>query len=286
MRPLLFLVLAATLAGESPFAFRQAGPASLELAESGRPVFAYNYGMVLKEGVPENRRRSTYLHPVYAPDGTVLTDDFPADHHHHRGISWMWPVVIIDGERYNLWEIRGIRQRFERWTARETSPDSARLGIENGWYAGERRVLKESVEIVVGKAKKGRRTLDFTLTFEALERPIDIAGTPDQQKGYGGFCFRFAPRSDTVVVTDGGREARDTNLVPHPWAEMSGTFEGRRAGARVEIDPSHPAFPNGWCLRRYGFLGVSFPGLPPYRLEPHRPLALKYRVIVFSGEIH
>lgn len=275
------LSLAMSLPAQAPFAFHESGSGSLELTENGKPVFVYNYGMMLKPGVPESRRRSTYLHPVYAPDGPVLTDDFPADHYHHRGISWMWPVVTIEGRRYNLWEIEGIRQRFIRWTARQTDRASARLGVENGWYVGERQVLRETVEILVHPAAANRRQLDFTLRFEAIGAPIDIAGTPDQQKGYGGLCFRFAPREETILTTDAGRETKDTNLAPHPWAEIEGRFQGRWAGARIDIDPSHPGFPNGWCLRHYGFLGVSFPGLEPYTLAPGRPLVLKYRLTVF-----
>jgi len=137
----------------------------LDLSDGGKPVFTYNYGMQLAPGVPDSRRRSGYLHPVWAPDGTVLTDDFPADHYHHRGLSWMWPVVMIEGKRYNLWEIEGLRQKFARWTARETKPGSARLGVENGWYLGDRRVACETVEILVHPASAGRRILDLTLRF-------------------------------------------------------------------------------------------------------------------------
>ena len=278
----LFMAAAVKALAGDPFSFRDSGSGSLELSEGGKLVFVYNYGMKLKEGVPESRRRSTYLHPVCAPDGTVLTDDFPADHHHHRGISWMWPVVIMEGRRYDLWEIRGIHQRFVRWTQRETADNLARLGVENGWYAEGRKVLRESVEIVTQRASAGRRSLDFKLSFEPIESAIEIAGTPAQQKGYGGLCFRFAPRGETVLTTDAGREKEDTNLAPHRWAQLEGEYQGRRAGARIEIDPSNPGFPNGWCLRYYGFLGVSFPGLTPYTLRPGRPLVLKYRVTLFS----
>ncbi|MCL6506557.1 MAG: PmoA family protein, partial [Bryobacteraceae bacterium] len=60
----------ALLLGAGPFSFRLT-PERLEVHEDGRPVLAYNYGMVLKEGVPESRRRSGYVHPLWAPDGTV-----------------------------------------------------------------------------------------------------------------------------------------------------------------------------------------------------------------------
>jgi hypothetical protein len=258
-----------------PFAFHETSPASLQLTENGKPVFVYNHGMMLKPGAPENRRRSSYIHPLYAPDGTVVTDDFPRDHYHHRGVFWAWPVVMVDGARYSLWDLKGIQDKFVRWIARETRPDSARLALENGWYVGEKKVLKETVEVVAHAVESDRRTLDFTLAFEALETPVQVAGSPDLQKGYGGFSVRFAPREKTVILTDKGVEAKDSDRVPHPWAALN--------SLRIDIDPANPAYPNGWCLRHYGFLGVSFPGLEPYTFEPNRPVVLKYRVTVYSG---
>ena len=53
---------------------------------------------------------------------------------------------------------------------------------------------------------------------------------------------------------------------------------GRRAGARETLDPAHPGYPNGWCLRYYGFLGVNYPGLESLTLAPGRRLTLKCRV--------
>jgi hypothetical protein len=127
-----------------------------------------------------------------------------------------------------------------------------------------------------------RRELNLTLRFEAVGEPVEVAGTPDQKKGYGGLSFRFAPRERTTILSDAGPEAKDTDMVPHAWSELEGTFQGRRAGARIEIGPANPGFPNGWCLRHYGFLGVNFPGLASHRLETGRPLILKYRIILYG----
>jgi hypothetical protein len=153
--------------------------------------------------------------------------------------------------------------------------------VENGWFIGERQVVKETVEIVAHPAAANRRSLDATLIFEALEAPVAISGSPDG-KGYGGLSLRFAPREATVITTEKGKEPRDTDMVPHPWAELAATYQGRRAAARVDIDPGHPGFPVGWCLRHYGFLGVNYPGLKPFVLEAGKPLELKYRVTLAS----
>ncbi|UCF15923.1 MAG: PmoA family protein, partial [Phycisphaerales bacterium] len=34
--------------------------------------------------------RANYIHPLYGLDGQVLTEDFPRDHPHHRGVFWAW----------------------------------------------------------------------------------------------------------------------------------------------------------------------------------------------------
>ena len=283
MRLFLVALIAWTAFAESPFRFRDISPESLELTESGRPVYVYNHGVIRPEGVPADRYRCCYVHPLYSPKGVVVTDDFPQDHYHHRGIFWVWPVVNVGGKHYDLWLIHGIRKRFGRWTARATGEHSARLAFSNGWFAddGQREVVREQVEIVALSAVSGRREIEFTLRFEAVDRPVKINGKLDG-KGYGGFCARIAPRRETVIITDKGQEQKDTNLVPHPWARQEALFQNGRAGLRIDIDPSNPGYPNGWCLRYYGFLGVNFPGLDGYTLRLGKPLTLKYKVTVFD----
>lgn len=282
MRVVLLLVaLAAAVGAQSPFRFRDISPESVELAESGKPVYVYNYGVMRKAGVPEDRARCCYLHPVYAPSGTVLTDDFPPDHYHHRGIFWAWPIVTVGGERYDLWTLRGIRQQFMRWLAREAGEREARLAVENAWMVRDRAVVRETVEIITRPAAGERREMEFRLAFEALNGPVELLGEPAENKGYGGFSVRFAPREKTVITTDAGTEKQDSNMARHAWAQLEALFAGRRAGLRIDIDPANPDFPNGWCLRHYGFLGVNYPGLKSHTLQPGRPMTLSYKVTVF-----
>ena len=286
---LLFADLAWCAAAPGPFSFREADGVSLILSENAAPVFAYNYGAILSRGAPETMRRSTYLHPVYAPDGNPITDDFNPNHVHHRGISWMWPVVVVDGKTYDLWTVGEIRQRFVRWMKRETTPQAAVLGVENGWYIGERKVVNETVEIRTYLASGNARRLDFTLQFEAAEAAIEIAGTPDQKKGFGGFCFRLAPvdggAKATVIRTDKGALTKDGVLEVANWAEVEGSFGGKRERVRIDEDPANPGRPNGWLLRHgFPFMNVSYPGLAHLKLEKGKPLVLKYRVTLVSGK--
>jgi hypothetical protein len=278
---LAVLALAAAQVGAAgSFVFRDSG-VSLELSEDGRPVLAYVFAPVLQEGAAERFRRSTYIHPLHAPDGTVITDDFPKDHPHHRGLCWAWPAVTFEGRTYDVWAVEGMHQRFVGWLAHETSPHQARLAVENGWFVGGRKAVKEIVEILVHPAAGNRRRLDLSLTLEAVDSPVVIAGR--EQKGYGGLGIRFAPRESTRLRTEAGVEAKDSDLARHPWAELEGVMKGRRAGARVEPDPRNPGAPSGWCLRHYGYLGVSWPGLESHTLRRGEPLTLRYRITVFSN---
>jgi len=282
------LVVTAPVAARDAFSFREVNGSGLELSENGKPVFVYNYGMILKDGFPEAMRRSTYLHPVYLPDGALITDDFNKDHPHHRGISWMWPVVTVDGKTYDLWTVGGIKQSFLRWTAKNAGNGKAKLAVANGWLIGDRKVVDEKVEILIHAAKENTRVLEFTLIFEASGDPVEIAGTPDGKKGFGGFCFRFAPREGgkqgTVIRTDQGVAGQDGVMEVHPWAQVEGKFEGRPGGGRIEDLSSNPGYPNGWLMRHgFGFLNVSYPGLKPAKLVRGQPLTLRYKVILFSG---
>ncbi len=285
MRLLAVLLLSTALAAaQTGFTFEEPGPVSIRLLENGRPVYVYNYGKVLPEGVPEDRARCCYLHPVWAPNGVVVTDDFPKDHLHHRGIFWAWPVVRYRGVRYDLWLMRGVERRFSRWLAREASPRRARLAVENAWFLGDDQIVRETVEIVAYPVRHGSRRLDFRLLFEALRGPVTLSGAPKPGTAYGGFCVRFAPRRETRIITETGvlRE-ENSNLVPSRWAQLEALYEGGRAALRIDIDPANPGYPNGWCLRHYGFLGVDFPGYGSYPLNPGEPLELRYRVTVAAG---
>ncbi|MCW5978314.1 MAG: PmoA family protein [Bryobacteraceae bacterium] len=280
---LLLGLAAVALCAESRFHFRDISPETVELTENGQPVFAYNHGVMLGKGAPADRARCCYVHPLYAPGGVALTDDFPADHYHHRGAFWTWPIVEMDGTTYDGWLIKGVRQKFRRWIARETDGQSARLAVENGWFTGTREIVRETVEIIARPAGGARRELEFRLRFEALDKPVILRGEPVEDKGYGGFCVRFAPREKTVITTPRGREAEDSNMVPLAWAQLEAEFAGHPAGLRIDIDPLTPGYPNGWCLRHYGFLGANFPGLESYTLEPGEPLEMRFKVTVFSG---
>lgn len=276
-------------------------PDRLVVSELGKPVLAFVRNPILKKGVPGRYRRMGYLHPVYDLDGTVLTDDFPRDHFHHRGVSWAWPRVTYAGHLYDMWHIADIKRRLRKVLSTEAGPVCAVLRINNEWAiedhpTGDAKdrgyqkppVVDEKVELCVWSADKTARIVDVFLTLTALKGPVSIGGRHTQSKGYGGFNCRFAPRKETVLFGPNGRQPDVVNKVPMAWSDLSAKFDSgnpRVSGMAMFDSPSNPGFPSGWSNRTYGYLNPAWPGLDKYVLEPGKPLRLRYRVYIHRGDV-
>ncbi|MEW6159993.1 MAG: DUF6807 family protein [Verrucomicrobiota bacterium] len=258
---------------------------SLGLFEGETPVFVYNHGKVTRPGVPADRARSTYIHPIYGLDGEVLTDDFPRDHRHHRGLFWAWPHVQMGGKSYDLWMLHGMEQRFSRWLARETALGQAKLGVENGWHIGDRKVAREEVWIRVHAATPQERVLDLEIVIEPLAEPITLQGAAE--KSYGGLTLRYAPGSAVSIKTPLGADEKDLAMTRLPWADFSSSLIGRtqRSGIAILVAPDHPDCPPEWLTRHYGVLCVGWPGVKPRTVGAGEAVRLRYRLVIHRGQL-
>lgn len=267
----------------SAFHFTNATDKSLALFEGGRPVLVYNHGVLSKPGVPADRNRSTYVHPLYGLDGEVLSDDFPKDHYHHRGLFWAWPHVGIGAAQHDLWMLEGIEQRFVKWLARETRADGATLGVENGWYVGDRKVVEERVWLRVSPATARERVVDVELSLVPLADPLTLRGA--EGKSYGGLTLRFATNTNTVITTPLGQGKKDLPITRLPWADLSGRFIGRPqpSGAAIFIARDHPDYPPEWLTRHYGVLCLGWPGVNGKTFQPGETIRCRYRVWIHRG---
>lgn len=276
-----------TVAGGSRpgLSFREPDARTVSLAVDGRlPVFDYRHGTMLKPGVPADRARSSYLHPLYGLDGEVLTDDFPEDHHHHRGVFWSWPHVGVGGREYDLWMLKGIGHRFERFLATvESGPDGAVLGIENSWVASDLRVMWERIWITTYPEAADGRAIDLDCTWIPEAQPVTLAGA--EGKSYGGMSIRYAPGTNTVITTPKGNGSEDLYITPLPWADLSRRWadEGRLSGAALMVAPDHPDYPPTWLTRHYGVLCLGWPGVKARTFPPGVPIHCRYRIWVHRG---
>src|SRR5215212_2522916 len=80
---------------QSEFRFEDVTSGAVKVWQGKQPVLIYHSELVKRTGAPAVGNRSSYVHPIYALDGEVITDDFPQDHYHHHGMFWGWPHVVI-----------------------------------------------------------------------------------------------------------------------------------------------------------------------------------------------
>lgn len=259
---------------------------SLVVQEGDKLVLAYNYGALLPQGVHENYRRSCYIHPVLGPQGESLTDDFPVDHYHHRGIAVMWTHVIVGGRDHDLWGLSGIKPRFRKVLAMEDGPVYALLRVNDGWYTDDgNKVVDETWTVTTYRSGKHGRIVDFDILLRAVGEPVTLRSS---DRGYGGFNVRFAPREETVLFSEKGKVPAEVDKESFLWNDLSAKFKGADAvsGLAVFDNPGNVRHPQPWTNRYYGLLNPAPAAIEPLTITADQPLRLRYRVWIHKGDVN
>ena len=260
----------------------------LTVSEGDRPVLVFNYQEV-RPSDDEGVARSGYVHPLYDPEGVPLTDDFPADHPHHRGVFLAWPRVEVLGSQVDPWHLRGARPVFEELVPREAGSAAAAFEASHLWVLDDgTEAMRQHLRYTVHAADETGRAIDLHATVTNLTgEPIVLRG----QTGalYGGLNIRMdGERPDVVITTAEGRLDGDANYIdpPSPWASHASrsAAEGPHTGVAIFQHPENPDYPaRHWTLRRYGFLGAAWPGESSYEIDSGASLDLRYRLFVHRG---
>jgi hypothetical protein len=291
MRQAVLIIMLSLSFGTASFAqlkfVEDPAEGALTIRDGRTDVLTYRYGDQIKEGVDPKYTQSCYIHPLLSLDGRVLTDDFPADHFHHHGLFWVWPVVRTRGIETSTWEPKmpRLRQRFVAWLKHEMEKGAFVLSLENAWELDEKEtVAEETVTLRVYRADRMGRRIDLELMIEAVDDPLELQGTQDQNKGYGGLCFRGAPMfTGATMTTDEGPLEEDAVHTPFRWVDLS----TKDLGVSIFVSPDHPGFPTKWMVRNSyaGIINVSWPGLEPVVLQPDKPVVLRYRIYIHRGDV-
>jgi hypothetical protein len=249
-----------------------------------------------RKALPDGQAaRSNYFHPLYDLDGNVLTEDFPKDHIHHRGIFWAWHQVRINGTTVqDQWV-----NRDSFWTVQDaqigSDAGSASLALRVVWESplftdaqGRRRPFVEERSVTrVHRAEGAIRKIDFHQRLTALVDGIEIGGSEDA-KGYGGFSYRVVMPPDIRFTGAQGVVTPIENAVSSsPWMDVSGSYgTSGKSGLTVLTHPSTTGFPQPWILRARGSMqNAVYPGRQPVAIPRGRPVILRYRIVLHRGEL-
>ncbi len=259
------------------------------IREQGRPVLHYRLAPQSLDGKYE---RSNYVHPLYGLDGEVLTEDFPEDHLHHRGVYWTWHQVLVGDVRAgDPW----LAQRFS-WRVEQAEVLSSNDGLRlrHRWFspdfrAGEEAILEETAEVVVHPAERDVRKLDFDIRLVPLQDGVRLGGSEDD-KGYGGFSVRVAMVDNLRFVSrDGSVEPQRLAMDLGDWVDFSGDFtgSGQQSGVAILVHPGTAGYPQSWILRSPASPSMQnpvWPGAAPLSLQKGEQVRLRYRLVVHRGD--
>ena len=127
----------------------------LSITEDGAPILTCYHG--------GDVAHPPYLHPLYAPNGQVVTDDAHIGHQHPPGVCFTRGTV------------NGAQLHHDEIT-RDTEASSARFSIVTTWKDSAEPSLIETYTIEVHPRQTEMQLVDIELSLHAPRTPLEFAG--------------------------------------------------------------------------------------------------------------
>jgi hypothetical protein len=270
----------------------------LEISAAGKKLLRYQFETIYPpSGVDTAYRRSGFIHPLWSPQGQVLTRIQPPDHYHHYGIWNPWTHVLFEGDTIDFWNINGKQGtvRFSKFTS-----------IANGVVFSEYAALHEHVAFKKRKTEKialneiqsvrvfypaneSYYIVDVTINMNCAS-PSDVLLLTYR---YGGFGWRTTEQWDnknSTVLSSEGKTRKDADGTTARWCIVQGAVDDQQAGVVMMSYPTnynHPEPLRIWPENQYG-RGDMFANFSPTKnkdwlLKSGNTYQLKYRLLVFNG---
>jgi hypothetical protein len=270
---------------ESPFSIQE-NSQGLELYENGKPILFYQNA--LKSLDSGKYARNNYIHPLYSLQGDILTEDFPEDHPHHRGIFWAWHQIHAgDSAISDGWALENFVSTIKD-VRTEVHPQHAVINILAEWsspvFNNQQPYLEENTNYTVHRLQNNVRLIDMEISLQAKIDSLHIGGSNDE-KGYGGLSIRIKMPDDLIFRGKEGKVTPENLQVDAgPWMDFTASFGTNETGVTLFCHPGTPGYSQKWILRQQSSMqNVVFPGQHAVHIPNDRPLVLKYRLMIHNG---
>ena len=272
--------------------------------KSQKEVLNYHYTIYpAPEGADELYSRSGFIHPLYSPNGNILTRIQPPDHLHHYGIWNPWTKVKFQNREVDFWNL-GKGQGTVRYAGMKT-----KFG---GAVFGSFRVKQEHVDLTSGKeitaineildvrvwnTNVGKKEVFLIDITDSLSCAGNDTVFIEKYRYGGGIGFRatqYWNKDNCRVKTSTGESRKTADATKASWCNVSGQMpNGCRSGILFMSYPNnrnHPEPMRVWPEDANNGRGDMFFEFCPIRdkdwiLIPREKYVLKYRLLVYDGEI-
>ena len=271
----------------------------LQIEKDGTKVLSYNHAIVpAPAGQSELYNRSGFIHPLWSPTGSVMTDIHPKDHYHHVGIWMPWTKTKFEGKEVDFWNLKAGQGtvRFKRFLSTTNGPIYGGFQAEHEHVAlktneGEKVVLKEVWDVRVynvGGRQEGYWIWDFVSTQRCVaDSPLHLT-----KYRYGGFGFRGAAEwkgESASYLTSQGRTRKDGHATRARWCDTAGVSDGQWKGVTHFSHPEnfgHPEPMRIWPgFDQEVFFNWAPVQLGDFELKPGRDHVFRYRLYVHEGKV-
>jgi hypothetical protein len=271
----------------------------LQVASNGTKVLSYNHAIVsAPAGQSRLFDRSGFIHPLWSPTGSVMTNVQPKDHYHHVGIWMPWTHTEFKGKEVDFWNL-GEGQgtvRFKKFISTTSGSVYGGFQAEHEHVAlktdaGEKVVLDEIWDVRVynvGGSEKGYWLWDFVSTQRCVaDSPLRLL-----EYRYGGFGFRATAdwKGETAAyLTSEGKTRKDGHATRARWCDTAGVSDGQWKGITFFSHPKnfrHPEAMRIWP----GFDDEVFFNWAPvqtgdFEMKPGEDHVFRYRQYVHEGKV-
>ncbi|MDP2897504.1 MAG: PmoA family protein [bacterium] len=243
---------------------------------SGKEVAVHHSGDALDK---------SYIHPLWTPDGRIITYDAPADHVHHRGLSVGWPDVSGVDFWAEVWAPKGQRGKIARRNlATDILPGGeARIQEFNDWQTEDSATLLREERTWTFLPPRGNLQLaDVEIKLTAVAEQVIFGSDPEKPREYHGLTLRMGPFEQPRFFNSAGDVGDEQcHGKPAKWCALSGIQSGRPVTAAILDHPSNDCHPTRFFVLGRGmqFISSSPNFAKPRVLKSGETWRLRYRVV-------
>lgn len=271
----------------------------LTIHQGDQNLLRYVYKTVYPPaGIDTAYRRSGFIHPLWTPNGQVLTRIQPADHYHHYGIWNPWTHVLFEGDTVDFWNLKDKKGtvRFSKFVSVAEGPVYSEFSALHEHVrlrkdGSEKVALNElqTVRVYKPTGKKDHYFVDVTIELNcAGESPFHIL-----EYRYAGLGWRATEkwnRDNSELLSSEGKVRKESDGSNARWFYFQGQLDQDYGGALMMSYPSnfnHPEPVRVWP-ENSNKTGDVFAMFAPTKnrdwiIEPGKTYALKYRFVVYNG---
>lgn len=263
---------------------------SLTVKAGGKPVLQYNHAEV--EQSDPVFSRSGFIHPLWSPEGKVVTNDAPPNHRHHHGIWTAWTSSEFEGRKSSFWDSKAKQGKVQFHGIGKAQSGPVFGGFEadhrclnlNG-PDGPKPALNETWTVRV-YALTDRFVVDLTLLQSAAtQAPVII-----KEYLYGGLGFRgpaeWEGKTGVEYLTSGGKGRVDGHATKAHWVLACGRIGGKETSVGFLGHPANFRHPQPMRIHPdEPFFNWAVPQGGAFSIEPGTPYVARYRFIVADGRL-